>query len=85
MITRNELRTQIGDIAYKWATESRNTFLGSGECADKILALPVIEAAPDMLDAMKWFVARVDAGEVRSQRTYALFKGIIARAEVAND
>lgn len=38
-------------------------------------------AAPDMLEAIKWFVARVDAGEVRSAKTYAKFKEIIAKAE----
>jgi hypothetical protein len=41
----------------------------------------LIAAAPDMLAAMKEFVARVEAGEVRSKRTYAQFKAIIAKAE----
>lgn len=38
-------------------------------------------AAPDMLAALKEFVARVDRGEVRSKKTYAAFKAIIAKAE----
>ena len=37
--------------------------------------------APHMFEAMKEFVARVEAGEVRSKRTYRQFKEIIARVE----
>jgi len=35
-----------------------------------------------MLEAMKEFVAGVDAGKIRSKRTYAKFKDIIANTEV---
>lgn len=48
----------------------------------------MFEKAPDpqalqnehkaMREAMQWFVDRVDAGEVRSRRTYAKFKEILA-------
>lgn len=31
-----------------------------------------------MREAMQWFVDRVDAGEVRSRRTYAKFKEILS-------
>lgn len=41
----------------------------------------LIAAAPDMLAALKEFVDRVDRGEVRSKKTYAKFKAIIAKAE----
>jgi 3,4-dihydroxy-2-butanone 4-phosphate synthase len=43
----------------------------------------LIAAAPEMAEAMLTFVARVDAGEVRSKRTYAAFKAILAKAGVA--
>lgn len=40
-------------------------------------------AAEDMKAAMEKFVARVEAGEVRSKRTYAEFKAILAKARPA--
>ena len=40
----------------------------------------LIIAAPELLGALQWFVARVDAGEVQSKRTYAEFKTLIAKA-----
>lgn len=43
----------------------------------------LIAAAPDMLEALKEFVARVDRGEVRSKKTYTAFKALIAKAEGA--
>lgn len=39
----------------------------------------LIASAPEMYDAMAEFVRRVDAGEVRSKRTYARFKAILAK------
>ena len=41
----------------------------------------LISTAPEMIRAMKWFVARVEAGEVLSKKTYAKFKEIIAKTE----
>ena len=40
----------------------------------------LIAAAPDLLEALEWFCARVAAGEVRSKKTYAKFKEVIAKA-----
>lgn len=40
----------------------------------------LIAAAPEMLEAMQEFVDRVEKGEVRSVKTYAKFKSIIAKA-----
>ena len=37
-------------------------------------------AAPDMLDALIWFVKRCRAGEVRSKKTYARYVEIIESA-----
>ena len=34
----------------------------------------------DILDALQEFCRRVEAGEIRSKRTYAAFKAMIARA-----
>lgn len=39
------------------------------------------DAAPEMLAICKEFVRRVEAGEVRSKRTYAAMKAVIAKAE----
>jgi len=41
----------------------------------------LLAAAPELLEAMKWFCQRVDNGEVRSLRTYARFKELINKAE----
>ena len=41
----------------------------------------LIAAAPDMYEAMSEFVRRVDAGEVRSIKTYNSFKAILAKAD----
>jgi len=41
----------------------------------------LIAAAPQMLEALEEFCARVDAGEVRSKRTYAKFKELIKAAK----
>lgn len=35
-----------------------------------------------MREAMQWFVDRVDAGEVRSRRTYAKYKEILSSLTV---
>lgn len=40
----------------------------------------LIQAAPDLLEAMQEFVGRVEKGEVRSKYTYTKFKEIISRA-----
>ena len=40
----------------------------------------LIAAAPDMLEALQEFCRRVEAGEIRSKRTYAAFKALIAKA-----
>ena len=40
----------------------------------------LIAAAPEMLTEMQTFCARVEAGEVRSKRTYAAFKALITKA-----
>lgn len=41
----------------------------------------LIAAAPEMLEALKEFVRRVEAGKIRSRHTYAKFKEIIRKAE----
>ena len=41
----------------------------------------IIEAAPEMLDAAKTFCRRVEAGEVRSRRTYKIFKDLLEKVE----
>ena len=33
----------------------------------------------ELVDALQWFVDRVDKGEVRSKRTYARFKELLAK------
>ncbi len=43
----------------------------------------LIAAAPEMFEAMAEFVARVEAGEVRSKRTYAKFIAILSKATPA--
>jgi hypothetical protein len=40
----------------------------------------LIAAAPDMLEALIWFVRRVRNGEVHSKRTYARYVEIIEKA-----
>lgn len=40
----------------------------------------LIAQAPNMYSAMQEFVDRVEAGEVRSKKTYAKFKSILAAA-----
>ena len=40
----------------------------------------LIAAAPDMADAMAEFCRRVEAGEIRSKKTYAQFQAILAKA-----
>lgn len=39
------------------------------------------DAGPEMLAICKEFVRRVEAGEVRSKRTYAAMKAVIAKVE----
>lgn len=41
----------------------------------------LIAAAPEMYYAMAEFCRRVDAGEVRSVKTYAKFKAILAKID----
>lgn len=41
----------------------------------------LIAAAPEMYEAIAEFVARCEAGEIRSRKTYAKFKAILAKAE----
>lgn len=41
----------------------------------------LIAAAPDMREALAEFVRRVDAGEIKSRKTYSAFKAILARTE----
>lgn len=41
----------------------------------------LIAAAPEMYEAISEFVARCEAGEVRSKKTYAKFKAILVKAE----
>ena len=41
----------------------------------------LIAEAPAMLELMKEFVDRVERGEVRSRKTYAAFKEVIAKIE----
>lgn len=38
----------------------------------------LIAQSPRMAEAMQWFCDRVDAGEVRSTKTYNLFKDILS-------
>lgn len=38
-------------------------------------------AAPDLLEAAREFVRKVEAGEARSTKSYAAFKAAIARAD----
>lgn len=33
----------------------------------------------EMVEALEWFCARVEAGEVRSRETYARFKAILTK------
>lgn len=40
----------------------------------------LIAAAPEMIEALQWFVDRCDKGEVRSTKTYNRFKEIIKKA-----
>lgn len=40
----------------------------------------LIAHAPEMLEAMQEFCDRVERGEVRSKKTYALFKDLLTRA-----
>lgn len=40
----------------------------------------LISCAPEMLEALQWFVDRCDNAEVRSTRTYNRFKEIIKKA-----
>lgn len=40
-----------------------------------------IAAIPDLLEAAKEFVAKVERGEARSKQSYAAFKAAIAKAE----
>lgn len=40
----------------------------------------LIASAPEMLAEIEKFCARVEAGEIRSTRTYAAFKALIAKA-----
>lgn len=51
---------------------------GHPECAANAR---LIAAAPDLLEAVKEFCRRVEAGEVRSIKSYAIFKAAIAKAE----
>lgn len=38
----------------------------------------LLEDRDELLDALRWFCGRVESGEVRSKRTYARFKRLIA-------
>ena len=51
-----------------------------GHTTDREANARLIAAAPDMLEALQEFCRRVEAGEIRSKRTYAAFKALIARA-----
>lgn len=42
----------------------------------------LIAAAPELLEACKEFVRKVECGEARSKRSYAQMKAAIAKAEV---
>jgi hypothetical protein len=52
----------------------------TGGIVRKLADCHLIAAAPDMAEAMAEFCSRVDAGEVRSTKTYAQFKAILAKA-----
>ncbi len=39
----------------------------------------LIENAPDMFRALKYFVDRVEEGSIRSKKTYAMYKNLIER------
>lgn len=43
----------------------------------------LIAKAPEMYEALKWFVERVERGEVHSKKTYARYKSILE--EIDND
>lgn len=46
-------------------------------------AVNLFQAAPDLLEAAKEFVRKVEAGEARSTKSYAAFKAAIAKAQGA--
>lgn len=35
----------------------------------------------ELVEGLKWFCERVESGEVRSRRTYARFRALVAKAE----
>jgi hypothetical protein len=41
----------------------------------------LIAAAPELADEARKFCARVEAGEIRSKRTYAAFKALLAKID----
>lgn len=51
------------------------------ECAS---TARLIAHSPEMYAAMKEFCVRVEIGEVKSKKTYALFKDILARINPEN-
>ena len=60
-----------------------NISQGGNDCPPRDEAIAnalLIAAAPDMFGAMTEFCRRVDAGEVRSVRTYTAFKAILGNA-----
>jgi hypothetical protein len=52
----------------------------TGDNIDSKANARLIAAAPEMLEAMIWFVRRVRNGEVHSKRTYTLYVEIIEKA-----
>ena len=43
------------------------------------LIVTAVNCHDELVDALQWFVDRVDKGEVRSKRTYARFKELLAK------
>lgn len=77
-------------ILYDWDKQGFNhwsTDKPSGEKAnyeveekDAESLAKLFAAAPEMIEALQWFIDRCDKGEVRSTRTYNRFKEIIKKA-----
>jgi len=62
-----------------WA--SRRERVNASNRLRRSVPLALIAAAPDLLEACKEFVRKVDCGEARSVRSYAQMKAAIRKAE----
>jgi len=75
MQSNNDTSQAAGEISHYALNHSE----GCSVCFRRRKALEAVAKKHKMMEeAMQWFVDRVDKGEVRSVKTYAKFKEILA-------